>query len=103
MASKNSFNYQTRLFLLIVVFTWVLTFAFFMLQYTREKEYKADTLNAQLQVYNRELLRAIERDSLQNFLKVYNKSKKYDIILSKAGDNILYAAKKYESDVLSKR
>lgn len=36
------------------------------------------------------------RDSLQNFLKVYNKSKKYDIILSKAGDNILYAAKKYE-------
>ena len=36
------------------------------------------------------------RDSLQNFLKVYNKSKKYDIILSKAGDNILYAAKKYD-------
>ena len=70
MASKNSFNYQTRLFLLIVVFTWVLTFAFFMLQYTREKEYKADTLNAQLQVYNRELLRAIERDSLQNFADV---------------------------------
>ena len=70
MASKNSFNYQTRLFLLIVVFTWVLTFAFFMLQYTREKEYKADTLNAQLQVYNRELLRAIERDSLRNFADV---------------------------------
>ena len=41
-----------------------------MLQYTREKEYKADTLNAQLQVYNRELLRAIERDSLQNFATV---------------------------------
>ena len=36
------------------------------------------------------------RDSLQNFLKVYNKSKKYDLILSKAGDNILYAAKKYD-------
>ena len=36
------------------------------------------------------------RDSLQNFLKVYNKSEKYDIILSKAGDNILYAAKKYD-------
>ena len=70
MASRNSINYQTRLFLLIVVFTWVLTFAFFMLQYTREKEYKADTLNAQLQVYNRELLRAIERDSLQNFADV---------------------------------
>lgn len=36
------------------------------------------------------------RDSLQNFLKAYNKDKKYDLILSKAGDNILYAEKKYD-------
>ena len=34
------------------------------------------------------------RDSLQNFLKVYNKDKKFDLILSKAGDNILYAEKR---------
>ena len=33
------------------------------------------------------------RDSLQNFLKAYNKDKKYDMILSKAGDNILIANK----------
>ena len=36
------------------------------------------------------------RDSLQNFLKAYNNDKKYDIILSKAGDNILFADKKYD-------
>lgn len=36
------------------------------------------------------------RDSLQNFLKAYNKDKKYDMILSKAGDNILLAEKKYD-------
>ena len=36
------------------------------------------------------------RDSLQNFLLVYNKDKKYDLILSKAGDNILYAETKYD-------
>ena len=30
------------------------------------------------------------RDSLQNFLKDYNRTKKYDLIISKAGDNILY-------------
>lgn len=35
------------------------------------------------------------RDSLQNFLEIYNQDKKYDIILSKAGDNILYANKQY--------
>ena len=36
------------------------------------------------------------RDSLQNFLKAYNKDKKYSIILSKVGDNILYADKAYD-------
>ena len=36
------------------------------------------------------------RDSLQNFLKDYNKDKKYDLILSKAGDNILIADKKLD-------
>ena len=36
------------------------------------------------------------RDSLQNFLKAYNKDKQFDLILSKAGDNILMANKKYD-------
>jgi len=36
------------------------------------------------------------RDSLQNFLKAYNKDKKYDLIISKAGDNILYADKSHD-------
>lgn len=36
------------------------------------------------------------RDSLQNFLRDYNKTKKYDLIISKAGDNILYANKKHD-------
>lgn len=38
------------------------------------------------QKYNKEM-----RDSIQSFLREYNKSKGYCIILSKAGDNILYA------------
>ena len=33
----------------------------------------------------------IMRDSIQSFLRDYNKQKGYNIILSKAGDNILYA------------
>ena len=32
-------------------------------------------------------------DSLQNFINKYNKEKKYTMILSKSGDNILYANK----------
>lgn len=36
------------------------------------------------------------RDSIQNFLAKYNKDKKYTLILSKAGDNLLYADKTYD-------
>ena len=36
------------------------------------------------------------RDSIQHYLAAYNKDKKYSIILSKAGDNILFADKAYD-------
>lgn len=36
------------------------------------------------------------RDSLQHFLAKYNKDKKYDLILTKQGDNILYANKRFD-------
>lgn len=51
-------------------------------------------LDAETNKYNKAL-----RDSLQNFLCDYNKSKKYDMILSKAGDNILLADKRYDITV----
>ena len=43
------------------------------------------------------------RDSLQHFLTAYNKDKKYDLILSKQGDNILYANKRFDitNDVIN--
>ena len=36
------------------------------------------------------------RDSLMHFLDAYNKDKQYDLILTKQGDNILYAAKRFD-------
>jgi len=36
------------------------------------------------------------RDSIQHYLVIYNKDKKYSLILSKQGDNILYADKAYD-------
>ena len=43
------------------------------------------------------------RDSLMHFLNAYNKDKKYDLILTKQGDNILYAAKRFDitNDVIN--
>lgn len=46
---------------------------------------------AETEKYNKAL-----RDSIQHFLAVYNKDKKYSLILSKAGDNILYADKTHD-------
>ncbi|MDO4309148.1 MAG: OmpH family outer membrane protein [Prevotella sp.] len=58
----------------------------------------ASELDAETAKYNEAL-----RDSLQSFLKVYNKTKKYDLIMSKAGDNILFADKKHDitNDVIN--
>ena len=64
-----------------------------------KKQQELQSLNEQLMAefageqtkYNNQL-----RDSIQNFLKIYNKTKKFDIIISKAGDNLLYAAPKYD-------
>ena len=43
------------------------------------------------------------RDSLAHFLEAYNKDKKYDLILTRQGDNILYAAKRFDitNDVIN--
>ena len=43
------------------------------------------------------------RDSLLHFLDAYNKDKKFDLILTKQGDNILYAAKRFDitNDVIN--
>ena len=46
---------------------------------------------AETEKYNNAL-----RDSIQHFLAVYNKDKKFGLILSKAGDNILYADKAHD-------
>ena len=48
----------------------------------------AGELQAESERYSKAL-----RDSVQHFLAEYNKDKKYSLILSKAGDNVLYSDK----------
>ncbi len=78
--------------------------------YTREQ---AEAIQANLQKQNMDLQNLQQRlssefqneqakynealhDSINNFLKIYNKDKKYSIIFSKSGDNLLYADKAYD-------
>ena len=46
---------------------------------------------AEQEKYNKAL-----HDSIANYLALYNKDKKYSIIFSKSGDNLLYADKAYD-------
>ena len=62
--------------------------------------------NADLQMLNQRLSNEFQvetekynsalRDSIRHFLNEYNKDKKYSLILSKAGDNLLYADKAFD-------
>lgn len=45
---------------MLLAFSWAIVLCFIGFQYLREKEYKSEFLNAQLQQYNRHLLAAVE-------------------------------------------
>ena len=52
-------------------------------------------LTAEFQKENETYSTAL-RDSIQHFLAKYNKDKKYSLIISKSGDNLLYAAEELD-------
>lgn len=60
MASETKISFHKRLFLILLAFSWATVLCFIGFQYLREKEYKSDFVNAQLQQYNRHLLVAVE-------------------------------------------
>ena len=64
----------------------------------QQQELELQQLATKLQnEFNEEQLRINQeaRDSIQNFLKIYNLTKKYDYVMIKAGDNFLVANPKY--------
>lgn len=60
MVLWNKLNYKMRLFMLIMIFTWIIAFVLFGIFYYREKEFKAESLDARLQIYNAQLLSALK-------------------------------------------
>ena len=63
MASVIKLSYHRRLFLMLLTFSWSIILCFVGFQYIREKQYKTEFLNAQLQIYNNTLLQTIESAS----------------------------------------
>ena len=64
MASRYKLPYHRRLFVMLLGFSWILVACFVAFQYHREKQYKVDMLDSNLQLYNAHLIDAIENDSI---------------------------------------
>ena len=56
---RRRLPYQRRLFIMLLTFSWVLVACFVTFQYNREKTYKAEMMNAQLQNINGDILENI--------------------------------------------
>lgn len=59
-ASKRRLPYHRRLFLVLLGFLWALVASFPVFQYGREKHFKAERLDARLQLFNLRLLDALK-------------------------------------------
>lgn len=57
---KPGLSYQWRLFSILVAMCLLLVVCFVGFQYLREKQYKADVLNAELQIFNTQVLDRLE-------------------------------------------
>ena len=61
MAGKIRFSFQMRVFLTVLTLCWLLVGAFMVLQYHREKEFKASLLDARLQMHNDRIIEDIRQ------------------------------------------
>ncbi|MBQ5713259.1 MAG: ATP-binding protein [Bacteroidaceae bacterium] len=74
MVSETNKSYHKRLFLQLIAFSWAMLLCFVGYQYIREKEYKSEFLNAQLQQYNRHLLATIEEgEPYEDYIATHDK------------------------------
>ena len=74
MVSVIKLSYHRRLFLMLLAFSWTIMLCFIGFQYKKEKQYKSELLNAQLQSYNKHLLENVENClSYDNYTKTHEK------------------------------
>ena len=73
MVSAIKLTYHKRLFLMLLGFTCTIVLSFVGFQYYREKQYKSEVLNAQLQIYNRQLIGTVENGlSLNDYFDTHD-------------------------------
>ena len=92
MALKIKVSYHKRLFLMLLAFSWTIILCFISFQYFREKQYRIESLNSQLQIYNKHLIKIVESGkSINDYISAQDQP--FDnlrvSIIAKSGD-VLY-------------
>ena len=64
MDSGINLSYHKRMYILLLGFIWIQLGCFITFQYVREKDYKSDSLNEQLQLCNVHILESLNNGSL---------------------------------------
>ena len=107
MVLKTKHTYHKRLFIMVLGFIWTLIFLFIGSQYLREKEYKSNFLNAELQIYNNKLLKVLENGlSYEDYINTNSQPfNKLRISIVSLDGNVIYdnMLKKEELDNHIKR
>lgn len=74
MVSVIKLSYHRRLFLMLLAFSWTIMLCFIGFQYKKEKQYKSELLNAQLQLYNKHLLETVKNSlSYDDYIRIHEK------------------------------
>ncbi len=92
MVSKIKLKYHQRLFVVLLLFLWAFVACFMGFQYLREKQFKSESINSQLQHFNEYLLDNISSNNYEDCIKDDIKKPFKDLritIISLAGD-VLY-------------
>ena len=82
ISSRNKFSYGRRLFLWLLGYSLLMVVCFIVFQYHREKEFKVDELNAQLQIVNANILADFSENDMLNANYLIGKHPFKDIRIS---------------------
>ncbi len=65
MVGRIKLSFHHRVFILLLTFCWVLVGTFMVFQYFREKEFKTELFNTELQAYNASIIDGLRKGVIQ--------------------------------------
>lgn len=90
MVGRIKLSFHHRVFILLLTFCWVLVGTFMVFQYFREKEFKTELFNTELQAYNASIIDGLRKggdtDSVVRGARPPSKGLRTTLIDDRQGD-----------------